>query len=128
MNRIAQSFTQTKMDDFWRSVSKIRSNMKSIVSQTYGFTRDLDILFVFTNTYNCMYNSVSYKEHDITELLHETSDDIANKCHGVNINNGHLHYFNVDTIISSVKKLRIGKSDGFDGLTSDYILNGSKLL
>ena len=41
---------------------------------------------------------------------------------------GHLLYFNVNTIISSVKKLRIGKSNGFDGLTSDYILNDSKLL
>ena len=39
-----------------------------------------------------------------------------------------MHYFKVDTFISSAKILRIGKSDGCDGLTSDYILNGSRLL
>ena len=34
-----------------------------------GFTGDLDIISVFTNKYNFIYNFVEYKEHDISYYM-----------------------------------------------------------
>ena len=33
---------------------------------------------------------------------------------------GHLHMFDKDTIAKAVYDMKTGKSDGFDGLSSDY--------
>ena len=38
------------------------------------------------------------------------------------------HCISTDTIFKSIKLLKSGKNDGFDGLTSDYLLKGSPLL
>ena len=40
----------------------------------------------------------------------------------------HLHYLNVETVSCAISKMKAGKSDGYDGLTSDYLKNGSDLL
>ena len=34
----------------------------------------------------------------------------------------------IAVLMKPLKKLKIGKSDGYDGLTSDYIINGTPLL
>ena len=31
----------------------------------------------------------------------------------------------IAAVDDAIKKLKIGKSDGYDGLTSDYIINGT---
>ena len=36
----------------------------------------------------------------------------------------HSHAFSDSSVDDAIKKLKIGKNDGYDGLTSDYIING----
>ena len=40
----------------------------------------------------------------------------------------HSHAISDSSVDDAIKKLKIGKSDGYDGLTSDYIINGTPLL
>ena len=40
----------------------------------------------------------------------------------------HTHVISSSNIHSAIKLLKSGKNDGFDGLTSDYLLNASPLL
>ena len=35
----------------------------------------------------------------------------------------HSHTFSDSSVDDAIKKLKIGKSDGYEGLTSDYIIN-----
>ena len=40
----------------------------------------------------------------------------------------HLHTVATTCVTGAVKHMKTGKSDGFDGLTSDYLKHGSPLL
>ena len=40
----------------------------------------------------------------------------------------HSHAISDSSVDDAIKKLKIGKSDGYDGLTLDYIINGTPLL
>ena len=35
----------------------------------------------------------------------------------------YLHYLNVEIISCAISKMKAGKNDGYDGLTSDYLKN-----
>ena len=51
----------------------------------------------------------------LKELLKDITDDISRKCGS--------HVISRDDIVKSVKQMRPGKNNGFDGLSSDYILD-----
>ena len=55
-----------------------------------------------------IYNSVGYDCIDMENILAD------------NENEGHLHMFDKDTIAKAVFDMKSGKSDGYDGLSSDY--------
>ena len=40
----------------------------------------------------------------------------------------HSHAISNSSVDDAIKKLKIGKSDGYDGLLSDYIVNSTPLL
>ena len=57
----------------------------------------------------------------MSELLKDITDDISRNC--VCSTSCGSHVISRDDIVNSVKQMRPGKNDGFDGLSSDYILN-----
>ena len=57
----------------------------------------------------------------MSELLKDMTDDISRNC--VCSTSCGSHVISRDGIVNSVKQMRPGKNDGFDGLSSDYILN-----
>ena len=77
-----------------------------------------------------MYNSVGYDCIDIENILADNEDDIIHVCSMIYNHNyeGHLHMFDKDMIAKTVFDMKTGKSDGFDGLSSDYIIHGTHLL
>ena len=54
-------------------------------------------------------------------LYNEVNDGI---CHR---SGNHNHNINSSNIKDAINKLKRGKNDGYDGLTSDYIINGTPL-
>ena len=57
------------------------------------------------------------------ELYSDVNDRITCCSYG-----DHSHAISDRSVDDAIKKLKIGKSDGYDGLTSDYIINGTPLL
>ena len=55
-------------------------------------------------------------------ILADNENDIKHMCSMISNQNseGHLHMFDKDTIAKAVYDMKTGKSDGFDGLSSDY--------
>ena len=55
-------------------------------------------------------------------ILADNENDIKQMCSMISNHNseGHLHMFDNDTIAKVVYDMKTGKSDGFDGLSSDY--------
>ena len=88
-----------------------------------GCTDDLDILQIFTTKYDSLYNSVGLNSEDVMLLLEDINTDAMNLCYDKDNSESHLHYLNVETVSCAISKMKAGKSDGYDGLTSDYLKN-----
>ena len=55
-------------------------------------------------------------------ILADNENDIIHMCSMISNHNseGNLHMFYKDTISKAVYDMKTGKSDGFDGLSTDY--------
>ena len=87
-----------------------------------GFTDSDDIVDAFSNHCNELYNSVDYDEDGMNILYTKVNDGICH-CSG-----NHSHNINTSNIKDAINKVKQGKNDGYDGLISDYIINGTPLL
>ena len=67
-----------------------------------------------------LYNSVDFDHSEMRELYSDVNGRINCCSYG-----GHSHAISDSSVDDAIKKLKIGKSDGYDGLTSDYIINGT---
>ena len=87
-----------------------------------GHTNEIDIQQIFSVKYNLIYNSVGYDCIAMENILADNENDIKHMCSMISNHNseGHLHMFDKDTIAKAVYDMKTGKSDGFDGLSSDY--------
>ena len=117
--RIAHAFLENRSRDFWSEISKMRRKTHRTPSIVEGFSNDEDISSCFSSYYEELYNSVSFDSVEWSDLYKTINNKICNEC----IN----HIVNVNAVENSIKKLKHGKSDGFDGLTSDYLINASPL-
>ena len=80
------------------------------------------LLMHFSNHYNELYNSVDYDEDGTNILYNEVNDGICH-CSG-----NHSHNISSSNIKDAINKLKRAKNDGYDSLTSDYIINRTPLL
>ena len=76
----------------------------------------------FAATYDELFNSVGYDVNDMNTLFHEVCGDVVDDY------TVHSTLMSSDDVTSAIKKLKPGKSDGYDGLSSDYYCNGTPLL
>ena len=80
-----------------------------------------DIADCFAESYQAVFNDVGYDKAAASELLKDITDDISGKC--VCSTSCGSHVISRYDIMKYVKQMCPGKNDGFDGLSSDYILN-----
>ena len=73
-----------------------------------------------------MFNQVGFTCSDMSELYNDITVDISSNC--ICDSECHTHVISSINIHSAIKLLKSDKNDGFDGLTSDYLLNASPLL
>ena len=121
--KIATAFIENKSRDFWSEISKIRRKTQRNTCIVDGYSNDYDISLCFSRHYHDLYNSVEFDSDEWTKLYNTVCEEINVDCE-----DSYNHTIHVDDVIRSIKCLKSGKSDGFDGLTSDYIINGSPLL
>ncbi len=70
----------------------------------------------FTNTYKNVYNSVRYDWEEMESIQKRVHNKIKDS-------NSVQYMINVHNVIKCIKQLKAGKSDGDEGLMSDYIIN-----
>ena len=110
---------ENRSRDFWSDISKMRRKAHRTPCIVEGFSNNKDFYFYFSRYYEELYNDVSFDSVEWSDLYKTLNNEICNEC----IN----HIVNVNDVENSIKKLKPGKSDGFDGLTSDYLMNASPL-
>ena len=71
---------------------------------------------------NCCFNSVSFDEEEMQLLYDNVWERV--KC---SVNEDCIN-IDISVVKHSISKLKAGKHDGFDRLSSDFILNGTELL
>ena len=120
---IANAFLDNNSRDFWAELSKIRKKSNKNSCFIDGCSNNDDSSACFSNHYKELYNSVSFRNDDWNELYNSICCDMKSDC-----KDQKTHVISYETVDNAIKNLKPGKSDGFDGLTTDYIINSSPLL
>ena len=82
-----------------------------------------NIASLFANKYEELYNSVRYDEQSISSIISENIDDIKSQCIVSDVDSDcdimHTHSITVQQIKCAISKLKPGKSDSIEQLSSD---------
>ena len=119
---IATAFIYNNSRDFWSEISKIRKKTQNNKCLVVGNTDDKAISLCFSDHYKQLFNSVDFPSCEWKELYSYVCNDIVSDC-----NDRDSFTVPMDAIINAIEHLKPGKSDGFDGLSTDYFINGSPL-
>ena len=118
--RMANALKSNNHKNLWHEVNKLKGMAKTLPVIVDGVKVDANIADIFAKKYEHLYTSVSSDEgtmscvtNEIKGKLDELSNDDVNSS-----------LFAVCDIISAVKLLSCGKSDGQTGLFSDHIVHG----
>ena len=108
--KMAEAICENRTRDLWYF---IKGRNKFLPSSVDGVVGDDEIAQLFSYKYNHLYNSVSY---DVDEM-NSIGADIKE----------HVYNISVEDIIEGVQRLKLGKSDGEEGLNSDHIIHGLRI-
>ena len=112
-------------------MKRIKGNSKPKSVMVDGVSTDANISELFADKYCGLYNSVSFTEHDMTETFTDMKttclcdDSVAARC---TENCLGKRLMNVNHVQKALVKIKLGKSDGNIGLTTDYLKHGSHKL
>ena len=81
------------------------------------------ISLCFSVRYKQLYKSVDFPSYEWKELYNYVCNDIVSDC-----NEREPFTVTINAINNVIKHLKPGKSNGFDGLSTDCFINGSPLL
>ena len=104
--------------DFWKEVELLRGRKRGPSADVEGLTNGDEIVHTFSRYYDDLYNSVDFDHSEIRDLYSDVNDRIICCSYG-----DQSHAISDSSVDDAIKKLKLGKSDGYDGLTSDYINN-----
>ena len=82
-----------------------------------GHSTNKEIGDCFAESYKTVFNDVGYDKAAMSELLKDITDDVSGNF-ACSTSCG-SHVISTDSIVNSVKQMRPGRNDGFDGLSSD---------
>ena len=119
---IATAFINNNSRDFWSEISKIRKKTQNNKCLVEGNTDDKASSLCISDHYKQLYNNVDFPSCEWKELYSYVCNDIVCDC-----NDRDTFTVTMDAIINAIKHLKPGKSDGFDGVSTDYFINGSPL-
>ena len=117
--KMAEAISENRNRDLWSDVRRIKGRNKFLPSSIDGVVGDEEIAQLFSDKYNHLYNSVSYDVDEMnvinTEINKQIKENVA-------------YDISVDEVIEGVQRLKRGKSDGEEGLNSNHIIHGPKIL
>ena len=119
MTKMAEAISENRRRDLWKEVKKIKGRNNFSPSHVDGVTGDDEISHMFSNKYQNLYNSVPYDKSEMNSIKCEIAKRLSEEC---------VYKISVADVVKSVNRLKLGKSDGEEGLNSDHIINGPHLL
>ena len=109
---------------FWNEVRTVSSNKNNTLPNMIdGKLGNENISDVFVDKYKSLYNSVSYDNHDMNNLLLKLNDIIECTYEG-NMSN-HITF---DDVVNSLPQIKCGKNDGLGLIFSDHFIYGTNRL
>ena len=91
-----------------------------------------NIALLFANKYEELYSSVRYDEQSFSSIISKNTDDIKSQCIVSDVDSDcdiiHTHSITVQQIKCAISKLKHGKSDSIEQLSSDNFKNGTHML
>ena len=118
--RMAEAICDNRTRDLWAEVRKIKGRNKFQPSSIDGIVNEEDIARCFSLKYNDLYNSVPSDNGEMISIDTEINNRVKDGVTAYDIC--------VDDTVKGVRRLKLGKSDGEEGLSSDHIINGPRLL
>ena len=119
--KLAQSLLDKNVKSFWHDVRKIKGQSKAIPGSVDNVSGDCNIANLFAGKFCDLFNSVGY-DYD---ALSEVKQKVEMNCSKHSLQNSKFMY---NDVVSAVKNLSTGKSDGNAGVYSDNIINGCEKL
>ena len=98
--------------DFKKKSINIEEKQKCIAS-TVEVKHITEIFHCFANTCIELFKSAGYDVNDVNTLFHEVCGDV------IDDNTVHSAFMSSDDVMSAIKKFKPGKSNGYDGLSSN---------
>lgn len=129
--RVAADKLATKMQgkdsrEFWKEVSKINKGNSLLPNTMDNVIGSEGICELFAEKFKDVYNSVSYEEEDMEDLLKDISEAVHDKCcKGVC---SECHVISFEDVVKGMIKLKRGKSDSIQGIKSDNFIHGGNRL
>ena len=117
--KMAEAISENRTRDLWSEVCCIKGRNKFMSSSVDGVVGDDEIAQLFSDKYNHLYNSVSYDVYEMNSIGAEI--DMQIKEYGVD-------NISVEDVIEGVQRLKQGNSDSEEGLNSDRIIHGPRIL
>ena len=129
---MARAISENNSRELWQEVKKIRKNKCEKSYCMDNAIGEHNIASLFAIKYEELYNSVRYDEQSFSSIISENTDDIKSQCIVSDVDSDcdiiHTHSITVQQIKCATSKLKPGKSDLIEQLSSDNFKNGTHML
>ena len=119
--RMADALLTDASRDFWSEVKQKCRGGSQIPNTVDDAVGDSDICEMFYEKYEQLYSCVSYETEEMDDLKSDVDQLIAQKCLSGDCYFSHRIY--APNIARAIQKLKAGKSDARDSLSSDHFLH-----
>ena len=105
----------------WKEFRKKKCNRIKLPSFIDGVLDEQKICEIFSEKYKTLYNSVSYKCHEMIDLEHEVKSVVSCSC--VHERCYSSHAVTVHEVTNAIKKLKKDKGDGYITKMSNFFIH-----
>ena len=127
---MAKAISENNSRQLWTEVRKIRNRNSLSINCIDDITGNSCIAELFSKKYDELYNSVSYEEQEMNDLMSVNKKDVEIFC--VNSIDDtlykHTHKISLAEVQAAVQKLKVEKSDCVDGFVSDNLKKDTECL
>ena len=124
-NSIAQTFTENDTSKFWQDIHTFIGKKSILPNNIDGENDSIKIANNFACKYEELYNTVSFNQIEMNDSMQNVTSDIKHRC----IEGGcySQHHISVTNIESAMKHIKSNKKDGFDDVSTSYLINASSV-
>ena len=127
-DRLAEDLMSNDNTNFWKEIKKTSRSATMLPNSVNGHIGSDNICTHFAEKYRNLYNSVSYDQYEMDELLQNIDDNIAAVCESGHCKCNLHHHINADEVTFAVNLLKYNKNDGHGQLSTNHIKYGSRRL